>query len=174
MTEYEVLLKKDLWDDGEFIGLIIKGFKPDDGKPISEIELLDLIVRSVEAGTLKHHGKPYGKRYDHTMRRTIYRFAPVSLIQWAIAKKIQLPHELLEWYDQQNKPPPESVELPESLAKLNEGYVKFWANADPLEKDTHPKNQEVTDWLIKQGFSGISAKQGATLIRPEWAAKGNY
>lgn len=62
----------------------------------------------------------------------------------------------------------------EKLAILNEATIKFWANADPLEKDTQPKKQIVIDWLISQGFSKISAKQGATIIRPEWAAKGNY
>lgn len=60
------------------------------------------------------------------------------------------------------------------LQILNQASEKFWGNADPNEKDTHTKNEIVITWLIKKGFSKVSAKQGATIIRPEWAAKGNY
>jgi hypothetical protein len=60
------------------------------------------------------------------------------------------------------------------LAILNDASRRFWGNADPDEKDTHTKNAIVIDWLINKGFSEISARQGATIIRPEWAAKGNY
>lgn len=62
----------------------------------------------------------------------------------------------------------------DQLQILTQASEKFWGNADPKEKDTHTKNEIVTNWLIEQGFSKINAKQGATMIRPEWAAKGNY
>jgi hypothetical protein len=62
----------------------------------------------------------------------------------------------------------------DQLKILIKASKQFWGNADPNEKDTHTKNEKVIEWLIKQGFSNISAKQGATIIRPVWAAKGNY
>ena len=62
----------------------------------------------------------------------------------------------------------------DQLRILNEASQRWWGNADPNEKDTHTKNEIVITWLIKKGFSKVSAKQGATIIRPEWAAKGNY
>ena len=62
--------------------------------------------------------------------------------------------------------------ISKDLAKLNEASSLFWLNADPSDRDTHPTNDNVSDWLKSQGFSEISAKQGASIIRPEWAAKG--
>jgi hypothetical protein len=62
--------------------------------------------------------------------------------------------------------------ISKDLAILNEASSMFWLNADPEEKDTHPINEKVSDWLKSQGFSDISARQGAVIIRPEWAAKG--
>ncbi len=58
------------------------------------------------------------------------------------------------------------------LLILIEAAEKFWANADPKEKDTHAKQPDVSDWLIEKGLSAISAQQGAAMIRPEWAVKG--
>lgn len=62
--------------------------------------------------------------------------------------------------------------ISENLAILNKAAHKFWANADKDDKETHPKKQDVIDWLKLQGFSKISAEQGAVIIRPEWAAIG--
>lgn len=61
-----------------------------------------------------------------------------------------------------------------NLTLLIEASNKFWKNADPDDKETHSKNEIVITWLIEKGFSKISAQKGATIIRPEWAAKGNY
>ncbi|WP_262965390.1 hypothetical protein [Methylobacter psychrophilus] len=62
----------------------------------------------------------------------------------------------------------------DQLKILCQASEKFWGNADPAERDTHQKNEIVSNWLIDQGFSKVNAKQGATIIRPVWAAKGNY
>lgn len=62
----------------------------------------------------------------------------------------------------------------DQLKILTEASYKFWGNADPAEKDTHTKNEIVIDWLIEQSFSKRCAEVGATIIRPEWAAKGKY
>ena len=59
-----------------------------------------------------------------------------------------------------------------NLKILNDAAYKFWSNADPNQKDTHPTNQQVGDWLKEEGFSEASATQGAVIIRPKWAAKG--
>lgn len=60
----------------------------------------------------------------------------------------------------------------DQLKILNEASKKWWSNADPEEKDTHTKNELVINWLVDQGFSKISATQGASIIRPDWATKG--
>ena len=49
---------------------------------------------------------------------------------------------------------------------------EFWLTADPDDTSTHPINKDVSNWLKEKGFSDISAQQGATIIRPEWATKG--
>jgi hypothetical protein len=67
---------------------------------------------------------------------------------------------------------PDLNSISKDLATLNNTAHKFWANADKDDKDTHPKQQDVISWLKSQGFSDISAKQGATIIRPKWAADG--
>lgn len=61
-----------------------------------------------------------------------------------------------------------------ALLLLNKASEKFWSNADPDQKDTHPKSETVINWLIGESFSNINARQGATIIRPSWAAKGKY
>ncbi len=58
------------------------------------------------------------------------------------------------------------------LVILNKAAFEFWSSADPEDKNTHPTNKEVFNWLKLQGLSDISAKQGAVIIRPEWAASG--
>lgn len=64
--------------------------------------------------------------------------------------------------------------LSTKLILLMQAADKFWKYADPAEKETHTKNEIVITWLIEKGLSKVSARQGATIIRPEWAAKGNY
>lgn len=59
-----------------------------------------------------------------------------------------------------------------SLAILNQAAAKFWANADRDDRATHPKKNDVVAWLIKHGFSQITAESGSTIIRPEWAPTG--
>lgn len=66
----------------------------------------------------------------------------------------------------------EQHHISKDLAILNNAAHKFWANADKNDKDTHPKQEVVREWLLSQGFSGESATQGAVIIRPKWAAIG--
>ena len=58
------------------------------------------------------------------------------------------------------------------LLILIEAAEKFWKNADLNDKDTQPKQQEVSDWLASKGLSKASADQGAVIIRPSNARVG--
>lgn len=59
------------------------------------------------------------------------------------------------------------------LLALVEASEKFWGNAEPDDKETHPISKNVEDWLrSEKDFSGGGARQGATLIRPLWGADG--
>lgn len=62
--------------------------------------------------------------------------------------------------------------MSDDLKILIQAATRFWGVVDPKHKDTHPKNVDVRDWLIKQGFSEVSATQGATIIRPKYAKSG--
>jgi hypothetical protein len=62
--------------------------------------------------------------------------------------------------------------MSENLLILNEASKKFWGNADPKEKDTHPKKNVIENYLINKKFSNIAAQQGASIIRPSWAVSG--
>ena len=58
------------------------------------------------------------------------------------------------------------------LSILNKAACEFWKNAAPEDKETHPKNAEVEEWLIREGLPKTYAPQAATIIRPDWATKG--
>lgn len=60
----------------------------------------------------------------------------------------------------------------EKLVFLNQAASIFWANADRNERDTHPTNATVGQWLEQKGFSSTLASKAATIIRPEWAPTG--
>jgi hypothetical protein len=68
--------------------------------------------------------------------------------------------------------PASRAHVSEKLAFLNQAAMKFWANADPDDRGTHPDNATVAAWLEKQGFSQTLADKAATIIRPEWASTG--
>lgn len=70
--------------------------------------------------------------------------------------------------------PLNDINLPsEEFRILNDAHKKYWGNADKSEKDTHPKNNDVAKWLMKNGFKGKEkADYAASIIRPEWAAPG--
>ena len=60
----------------------------------------------------------------------------------------------------------------EQLSYLNQASSKYWENADPSNRGTHPLNSTVAAFLVKRGFSATLADSGATIIRPEWAPTG--
>ena len=69
-------------------------------------------------------------------------------------------------------PEPYNKNKSKELTILNEASLNFWSLADSDDKATQPINDTVIKWLIDKGFSKISAQQGASIIRPEWAAQG--
>lgn len=61
---------------------------------------------------------------------------------------------------------------PDKLAVLNQAFLKFWSNADPLDRTTHPNNTDIEKWLIERDYSDTLAQKAATIIRPKWALTG--
>ena len=55
----------------------------------------------------------------------------------------------------------------ELLRKLAAAAAKFWTNYDPTDKTTAPTNQQVSDWLQKQGVSKPTADAMATILRAD-------
>jgi hypothetical protein len=65
----------------------------------------------------------------------------------------------------------DSKEYPPQLKALILAWRTNWKNADPEDRTGCPKKNDVEAWLIEQEFSGVTAKAGATIIKPEWARK---
>ena len=60
----------------------------------------------------------------------------------------------------------------DELTALLQASRKFWQHASRGDKTTQPTNAVVAEWLERQGLSLTLAKQGASIVRPEWAEKG--
>lgn len=58
------------------------------------------------------------------------------------------------------------------LQQLRLVAEQVWANADPSDPSTHPKNGVAVSHLIKLGWGPEPARRGAILVRPGWAHKG--
>jgi hypothetical protein len=176
------ILKKDEWDQDD-IHMLFK----DDNDPK---ELWVLLLSSVSAKKIQPSRVGFTRtcRYDSSLTAidTIY-FEPITLVTWAIDKKLTLSIAMQEWYGQQEKQNlcygesaniylylSEQQHISDDLILLLKASDKFWKKAIPEEKDTHTKNEIVMNWLQEKGCSKVTATQGATIIRPTWAAKGSY
>jgi hypothetical protein len=63
--------------------------------------------------------------------------------------------------------------ISKDLAILNRAAIEIWGSVDPTDKETHPERETVIKWLkLNKISSEASAKQGATIIRPDWANRG--
>lgn len=60
----------------------------------------------------------------------------------------------------------------EKLSRMIQASERFWANADPNDRGTHPENVVVAAWLEERGFSMTLADKAATILRPAWAPTG--
>lgn len=60
------------------------------------------------------------------------------------------------------------------LQYLNQAARRFWGAKDVIKEDplTHPKTKKIVDWLCSKGFTRSLAESAASIIRPEFAAKG--
>lgn len=105
--------------------------------------------------------------------RETYFLTRKSLVNFANTKNVK---PLFLFSEKRRSIIPNVIESEDYISRdlklLCEAAEKFWGLADKNEKDTHPTNQEVINWLQEQGCSEITAKQGATIIRPSWAASG--
>lgn len=175
-TDYKFYFQKDEWSDIEVMLLFAQE---------NTDQLWELIQASLNTpGKLTYSRCELRSTYGGGENK--YWFDPFTIIHWAIGKEIPIPDILIEWHDKQLKlseeKPLNETEADAPVPAYYSDHLKiliqasgyFWANAEKSEKDTHPKNEKVVAWLVEKGFSAISAKQGATIIRPKWAAKGNY
>ena len=188
-ADYETWCKTDLWTvkRGIFLLLNVEDIprkympdfnpsmwttaSPDDGYSVVADDF-NKIWAVAESSLKTERLKVVGKIYNPLDANVL----PSVFIAWARLKKFPIPPQLesISSVTQVEQPTPNYNQdhISEDLATLNNAAHKFWANADKNDKDTHPKQQDVIDWLKSQDFSDISAKQGAVIIRPKWAADG--
>ena len=63
--------------------------------------------------------------------------------------------------------------ISKDLKILNRAAIEIWESVDPTDKAAHPDKDTVIKWLkLNKISSEASAKQGATIIRPDWANRG--
>lgn len=168
-TQYKALLRRAEWSESDLLLV----FQPEDIR-----EFLASIRASINAGN------EIFSRRDRDTRSFVVDgsacfFDPLIITPWIIDKEIPgISDRVIAWYDQQIHATEASAPVPayysDDLKILIQASNKFWGNVNPDEKDTHTKQQVVIDWLVEKGFSDISARKGATIIRPKWAAKGKY
>ena len=169
-------LKRDLWTKEQAASLLTyldpREGAQNDYERRDAAEMEDLIECSVAIETLK---------VDHSNFENSIAFIPLNIVKWAINKELpDIPKLLLDWYEVESIKKPLMREndvidqnyISENLAILNQAARKFWANADPEDKETHPKNEAVEEWLTEEGLPKTYAPQAATIIRPKWGAKG--
>ena len=72
----------------------------------------------------------------------------------------------------EKSPTSDRAYISDQLAILNQAAQRYWANADPKDRSTHPDKKEVVLWLQKHGYSPTLAVSGATILRPAWAGVG--
>jgi len=58
------------------------------------------------------------------------------------------------------------------LMVLNQASTRFWADANPQDKDTWPDTKQIVEWLENHQYTNSLAKRGSTIIRPDWAETG--
>jgi hypothetical protein len=138
---YAFLLKKDTWNEFE-----IKMLFDTDGS-----QLINLIRSSIAAKKLK----PLGYQQLGTESESGYYFDPLTIVEFAIAKKITLPDELRDWYAKQSKPKPE--EVPSYLDPAHPLHswelafaIRAWRGvleSNPDKPKTGSRKKLVEEWL---------------------------
>ncbi len=192
VVDYAYWLKMDLWTIKEAASLLSSVEPSSDSSSLaipSKVE--KMILTSLAAKKLIADFS--------SVETNEVSFYPQNIIEWAkFQKGFRITEQLDDFYkeskqsddyhqrmadcyeyqDIQNQPHAAEknneteVYISEALTKLNQAARKFWANADPEDKETHPKNEAVEEWLIEEGLPKTYAPQAATIIRPKWGAKG--
>jgi hypothetical protein len=173
LIDYDYLLKKDEWDINDVIQLLT----PTDSGKFEKLIEASINAKNLIPLRLYYVSGGLGGNYKYLEAY----FDPLVITEWAIKKELPIPTVLLDWHEEQRKKQPKELtvkndlDLPhfsKDLKILIEASNRFWGGANPEDKATHDPNEKIETWLVGKGFSGISAKQGAVIIRPEWAAKG--
>ena len=96
--------------------------------------------------------------------------------KWARQVGWSIPDEMMNFKSEPTKAEPlMQPHFTKDLELLIQAANYFWKDADQSDKSTLAKksNPEVAKWLVIRGFSSDSlASKGASIIRPDWAAKG--
>ena len=132
------------------------------------MDRLDVLIANVEKNTLLSR-TGYGDGFPETWELCI---SNVGI--WAESVGWNLPQDFPKIVKKDIKQSNTEINQNKSdaLAALNQASLIFWSKVDPNDPATHPENSQVSEWLMKKGFSSSLASKGATIIRPEWAAIG--
>lgn len=114
----------------------------------------------------RYHGKMHG--FSYVIHGHFWKWA--KKVGWCI------PDEMMNFKSEPTKAEPlMQPHFTKDLELLIQAANYFWKDADQSDKSTLAKksNPEVAKWLVSRGFSSDSlASKGASIIRPDWAAKG--
>ncbi len=118
----------------------------------------------------ENHGRPLEKIKYHLKHRRHNETPKVQdLIMVIMADELERFQNLI--HKKTASTPDKTIDyLSRDLNILMDAAYQWWSSVDSdgsIQK--YPNNKEVSEWLKKQGFSQINARQGAVIIRPEWA-----
>jgi hypothetical protein len=176
LSDYEFSLRLDEWNEGDVMKALTSSLDMDCFMVIFEVKRIELLFDSgIKSGTLK----PY-RVENCDFSNDLQYFKQLDVIEWAIKKEIPLDKTFIDFFNKSDK----SIRNESTISIIQEQYIsgelkilndaayQFWSNAEPEEKRTHTKQEIIEQWLIKKGFSKNKAETGASIIRPQWAAKG--
>jgi hypothetical protein len=157
-------------------------FNPEVIKPDGFYTVLSILDRAIYGNEIDGVEIIYSHApYDNIMNSSLTTIHVPALKQWLLKHEINAPFFFsdtpkldgtIKYIDEANGSSEQRNYISDDLRLLNRAAVEFWSTADPEDRNTHPKQAEVENWLKQQGLSFASAAQGAVIIRPEWGALG--
>lgn len=174
---YTVKDKSLSWfaDDGQLksgVGGYSSATPPKCMLPEESVEFNTRLKQAMNAAKLgafevqRHQGEMHG--FSYVMHGHFWKWA--RQVGWSI------PDEMMNFKSEPTKAEPlMQPHFTKDLELLIQAANYFWKDADQSDKSTLAKksNPEVAKWLVSRGFSSDSlASKGASIIRPDWAAKG--
>lgn len=156
---------------------------PADNQQFEEFISLHCMTKDWSAYAPPESDLPFSRWRAHSFdRQTAVKMARLALVasgveRFTVELNDQLPPMLLigsppAIKQEDRQPPKDRFGHSDQLQFLIQASEKFWSNADPGDRTTHPENSDVVAWLVPKGFSQSLAEGGATIIRPKWAATG--